>query len=214
MNQPDKTIELELIYFSFPFWRAEVSRIALYLGDIPFHDHRISGKEFQELRAQETFPMKQVPILIVNGETLTQAATIARFCGRLAGLYPKDLWQAAKVDELLDITCELTYKFAPAVPEKDPEKRLQIRAKIASVDIPKALSFIEKQLEHNGTGYCVGSRLTLGDLTVWKLTSWLISGLLDGIPTTVADPYPLLLSHHDRIASDSKIVSWNSRHKT
>lgn len=208
-----KNIDLELIYFPFPFWRAEISRIALYLGGIPFRDRRISGKEFRALRAEEKFPMQQVPILIADGKVLTQSASIARFCAHLAGIYPTDLWEAAKVDELLDIACELTYKFSPAVSVTDPEKRLQFRAKIAEVDIPKAFSFIEKQLESNGTGYCVGPGVTIGDLAVWKLSDWLTSGLLDGIPTTVADLYPLLLAHHDRIAAEPKIVEWISQQK-
>ena len=157
--------------------------------------------------------MNQVPILIADGKVLTQAATIARFCASLAGMYPKDPWQAAKIDELLDITCELTYKFSPALPVKDPEKRLELRAKIASVDIPKTLSFIEKQLEENGTGYCVGAKLTLGDLAVWKLTSWLTAGILDGIPTTVAQPFPLLQAHHDHVAAEPRIAQWISEHK-
>ena len=208
-----KNIDLELIYFPFPFWRAEISRIALHLGGISFRDRRVSGEEFQTLRAQGTLPMQQVPILIADGKVLTQSASISRFCAHLAGIYPKDLWEAAKVDELLDIACELTYKFAPAVPVKDPEKRLQFRAKIAEVDIPKAFSFIEKQLESSGTGYYVCDSLTLADLAVWRLTNWLTSGLLDGIPTTVADPYPLLKAHHDRIASDPRILEWTDKHK-
>ena len=202
------TMNIELIYFPYPFWRAEASRIALHLGEIPFHDHRISGVEFRELREQGKLPMKQVPILIVDGKVLTQAATIARFCGKVSGLYPEDPWQAAKIDELLDIACELSYKFSLVVPPKDAEERLQIRAKIAAVDIPKALSFFEQQLISNGTGYYVGTELTIGDLTVWRFTSWLTSGLLDGIPTTVADSYPQLLAHHDRIAEQPNIVQW------
>ena len=206
-------MNLELIYFPFPFWRAEISRLALHLAGVPFIDRRISGTEFRELREQGKLPMQQVPILIVDGKTLTQAATIARFCGSLAGLYPKDPWQAAKIDELLDVTCELSYKFSPVVVNKDPDQRLQIRAKIAAGDIPKTLSFVEQQIINNDTGYFVGSVLTIGDLTAWRLTDWVTSGLLDGIPTTVADPYQQLIAHHDRIAAEPKILKWMAQYK-
>ena len=39
-------MNLSLIYFDFPFWRAEVSRIALHIGNIEFNDLRISREEF------------------------------------------------------------------------------------------------------------------------------------------------------------------------
>ena len=31
-------MELKIIYFDFPFWRAEVARIPLFLADIKFED--------------------------------------------------------------------------------------------------------------------------------------------------------------------------------
>ena len=44
-------MDITLIYFDFPFWRAEVSRIALFMGGIEFNDRRIDSEEFQRVKS-------------------------------------------------------------------------------------------------------------------------------------------------------------------
>ena len=44
-------MEITLYYFKIPFWRAEVTRLALFIGDIPFNDYRVEGKEIDDLKA-------------------------------------------------------------------------------------------------------------------------------------------------------------------
>ena len=44
-------MDITLIYFDFPFWRAEVSRIALFMGGIEFSDRRIDSEEFQRVKS-------------------------------------------------------------------------------------------------------------------------------------------------------------------
>ena len=88
-------MNLSLIYFDFPFWRAEVSRIALHIGNIEFNDIRVTRDEF--IRAKETgkldngtiIPFHQFPCLIIENEVFAQTAGIARYCGKLSALYPK-----------------------------------------------------------------------------------------------------------------------------
>ncbi|MEC7985386.1 MAG: glutathione S-transferase [Myxococcota bacterium] len=205
-------MELELIYFNFPFWRAEVPRLTLHLGGVPFRDTRVSGKEFGSMRADGKLPFRQVPILRVDGRVLTQAATIARFCGRLTDMYPNDPWHAAKVDELFDAIGELNYKLSPSMREKDPEKKMAMRAKFAEKNIPMVLAHIEREIAENGSGYCVGERLSVADLLVWRVCGWLSSGLLDGIPTDILQPYEYLRAHQHRIGSDPRIVAWMTQY--
>ena len=44
-------MNITLIYLDFPFWRAEVSRIALFMGGVDFNDRRIGSEEFQRVKA-------------------------------------------------------------------------------------------------------------------------------------------------------------------
>ena len=39
-------MKLTLIYSDIPFWRAEVIRLPLYIGNITFEDRRVSREEF------------------------------------------------------------------------------------------------------------------------------------------------------------------------
>lgn len=43
-------MRITLIYFDFPFWRAEISRIALFIGEIDFQDLRINYEEFGRVK--------------------------------------------------------------------------------------------------------------------------------------------------------------------
>ncbi|MBT5344116.1 MAG: glutathione S-transferase, partial [Acidiferrobacteraceae bacterium] len=43
-------MELTFIYFDFPFWRAEVGKIALFMGGIDFENKIVDGEEFQRVK--------------------------------------------------------------------------------------------------------------------------------------------------------------------
>merc|ERR1712018_48865 len=99
--------KLVLHYFDMPFWRAEVSRLALHLGKIEFEDKKI--KDFKEFKESGIAPFGQVPILEVDGKVIAQTGAIARYCGKVSGFYPKDDdFAAAKIDEIIDTATDIT----------------------------------------------------------------------------------------------------------
>ena len=94
--EKDNSLKLTFIYLNFPFWRAEVSRIALFLSGIEFENRVVLLDEFQRVKAEgklddgTVIPHHQLPCLIVDGHSIVQTGAIARYCGRLSGLYPTD----------------------------------------------------------------------------------------------------------------------------
>ena len=56
-------MKLKLIYPDIPFWRAETSRIALFLGDVEFEDFRPSRDQLKQMKTDGTFPFGQFPVL-------------------------------------------------------------------------------------------------------------------------------------------------------
>ena len=78
-----------LIYFDFPFWRAEVSRISLFLSNTKFEDKRITNEEFQRVKEnrvlddETVIPFHQLPCLKVNNTTIAQTGAISRFLEKL-----------------------------------------------------------------------------------------------------------------------------------
>ena len=57
-------MEIKLYYFKIPFWRAEVTRLALFIGDVPFKDYRVEGKEIDNLKETGLLPNNQIACLL------------------------------------------------------------------------------------------------------------------------------------------------------
>ena len=203
-------MKLKLIYPDVAFWRAEMSRLALFIGGIEFEDLRPSREEIAKMRTEGIFPFGQFPVLQVDGKNIAQTGAIARFCGKLSGLYPTENdFYAAKVDEVIDLATDITGKIRPSLIEKDPEKMKEMRRELAETVLPQWLGFMETLLETNGkTGYFVDDSLTVADLAAWRLCGWISGGIIDGIPETILDTYPLLNAHQNHISNLPKVVEW------
>ena len=203
-------MKLKLIYPDLPFWRAETSRLALFIGEIEFEDYRPSREVIAKMRTEGVFPFGQFPVLQVDDNTIAQTGAIARFCGKLGGLYPTENdFYAAKVDEVIDLATDITGKIRPSLIEKDPEKRMEMRRELVETVLPNWLGFMETLLEKNGkTGYFVDDSLTVADLAAWRLCGWISGGIIDGIPETILDAFPLLNAHQNHISKLPKIAEW------
>jgi len=203
-------MKLRLIYPDFPFWRAETSRLALFIGGIEFEDIRPSREEILEMKTDGIFPFGQFPVLQVDGETIAQTGAIARFCGKLSGLYPtKDDFAAAKVDEVIDLATDITMQMRPALKEADPKVRIEMRRELSTTILPRWLGFLEKLLQDNGnTGLIVGDSITVADLAVWRLCAWISGGIIDGIPINLLEGFPLLSVHQSKISNLHKVKEW------
>merc|ERR1712024_61450 len=187
-HQNFKMPKLVLHYFDFPFWRAEVCRLALHLGGVEFEDKRVDFKTFKELGKA---PFGQAPILEVDGKVISQTGAIARYCGKQGGLYPRDDdFAAAKIDELIDTATDITVAVGTTMRMKDADEKMEARKVIAEVTLPKYLTALEKIMKENGsTGFYVGTKMTIADIAMWRLFGWLSGGIVDGIPPTIMEPY-------------------------
>ena len=123
-------MKITLYYFKIPFWRAEVTRLSLFIGDIPFEDYRIENEDYDkfkktgELPNKKIAPFKQLPVLDVDGMIFAQTGAIARFCGKLSKLYPKnDDHKAALIDQIIDAAQDINYLVTLSGRDKDPEKK-------------------------------------------------------------------------------------------
>ena len=208
-------MKLTIIYPDVPFWRAEMSRLALFIGGIEFEDFRPSKEEIATMRNEGIFPFGQFPVLLVDGKTIAQTGAIARYCGKLSGLYPTDNdFYAAKVDEVIDLATDITVKIRPALIEKEPEKKTEMRRELAEAILPNWLGFMETLLENNGkTGYFVDDSLTVADLAAWRLCGWISGGIIDGIPETILDAFPLLNAHQNHISNLPKVAEWLEKNR-
>ena len=198
--------KLVLSYFDFDGGRGEVARLAMHIGGIAFEDRRIPGKDWPALR--DSMPFQAMPVLEVDGKVITQSNTINRYLGKLARLYPKDDWQAALADEVMDAVEDISFRISSTMGLEDEAKK-KAREALAAGPIPRFLQQIDARLKAGGGEWFVEKRLTVADLKCFLWVRWLKSGALDHIPADIVDKNaPLLAKHFERVKSQPKIAAY------
>jgi glutathione S-transferase len=198
--------KLILTYFDFDGGRGEVARLVMHIAGIAFEDRRIAGKDWPALR--DSMPFQAMPVLEVDGKLITQSNTINRYLGKLAGLYPKDDWQAALADEVMDAVEDISTKIGNTI-ALDDEAKKKTREALAAGPIPRYLKQIEARLKAGGGEWFVENRLTVADLKCFMSVRWLKSGALDHIPADIVDKHaPLLAMHLEQVKSHPKIAAY------
>ena len=190
-------MKISLIYFDFPFWRAEIARLSLFLGNIEFEDVRITKDEFQRVKSDGQLdngikiPFNQLPCLVVDEVSIAQTGGIARFCGKLANLYPQNNnLEAAKIDQFIDMATDLTVLVAST--------KVEDRNNLVIGELSRKLSILNKSIELSNN-YLVNNNISIADIAIWRLMGWLTSGSLDGIPLD-------LLKEHENISKICLLV--------
>jgi glutathione S-transferase len=209
-------LDLKIIYFNFPFWRAEVARIPLFIGNIPFEDKRVTSEEFSHIKEYghmkdgTKIPFSQLPVLVVNGEVIAQTGAIARICGKLSGFYPEDMVAAGKVDQVIDAATDINMLLRPSMKEQDPIKKKEMRIDLSNNDLPRYFSYLDNLLENNSQWF-VGNTMTIADIAIWRILGWLTSGVIDDIPKNLTDKFDNLNNLYSLVNNDTKIKEWVSK---
>lgn len=209
-------MKLKFIYVDTPFWRAEVGRIALFMGDIKFDDVRIKRDDFSTAKETGTLsdgtvlPFHQIPCLVVDDVSIAQTGAIARFCGKLSGLYPThDDVNAAKIDDFIDFATDLTVMIDNTPNKTDEEKKIKARRDLATGPLKRKLSMLEKNISSDSE-WLVTSNISIADVAIWRLLGWLSSGILDGMPTDLLSGFPKIRKLCLAVDKHPKIQKWIS----
>ena len=207
-------MDLKIIYFNFPFWRAEVSRISLFIGNIPFEDKRLTNEDFSYVKEHGhmkdgiKIPFSQFPVLVINGEVIAQTGAIARICGKLSGLYPEDIVEAGQVDQVIDAATDINMLIRPSMRENDPIKKKEMREDLSKNDLPRYFSYLEDLLSNNKSQWFVGNKMSIADIAIWRISGWLTSGIIDDIPKNLIDKFDNLKNLYSLVNNDKKIKEW------
>ena len=205
---------IKIYYSQTPFWRAEVLRVSLFISNIPFEDVRISREEFINmiktgyLPNGKKVPFHQLPVIEVDGEIIGQTGAIARYCGKISNLYSKDNINAAKIDQIIDAATDITNLVSPTIREKDEQKKVEDRLFLKNKLLPRWFRYLENILSESTSDWFVENKMTIADIAMWRLLGWLISGIIDGIPTTIVDSYPKLKNIHTNVHHHPKVQEW------
>jgi len=189
--------ELKILYWDID-GRAAPLRLACVLGGLQFENSFATFEEFRAMKEAGELKYGQFPVLYVDGVQFAQSNSQLRYLGKLGGLYPENPLEALKVDEVLDFLTEIGETLSLAMhPTRagfdsfaSEEKKLEVRARIASDILPPKLSKLNSILEANGTGFLVGEKPTIADCSLRCSLRWLSKGILDGIPPFRAGALP------------------------
>lgn len=196
----------KLTYFDFDGGRAEPVRIAFHAAGVEFEDDRISFPEFGEMRGRT--PFNSVPIMEIDGITVTQSNAMCRYVGKLGGLYPDKPLQAMFCDEAMEAVEDLLHYTVPSFGLKGDELKAA-REKFVDGWLSVYIRGLDSLLTRGGGEYFADNRLTVADLKVFMQVKWLRSGTLDHVPVDLVDRLaPGLAAHCGRIAADPAVIAY------
>jgi len=120
---------------------------------------------FTKLKESGKLMFDQLPVWEEpNGFVLTQSVSILRHLARTNGLAGANEQEQAICESLIDYVVEFRTLFGMASRGDNKEAA---RKNIIEVDGPKHLARLDNLLKKNGTGFFVGSKLTVADLFIW-----------------------------------------------
>lgn len=207
-------MKLKLIYFDMPFWRAEIARLCLFISDIEFEDFRITSadnsylKENGKLIDGTIIPFRQLPVLVIQGQSIAQTGAIARICGKISDMYPGDLIEAGKVDQVIDTVTDINVLINPSMRESDPVIKKQMRQNLSNDSLPKYFGYLERILEENDSGWLVGDEMTVADIAVWSMLGWIAQDVLDGVPRDLPKRFKRLTRLYNEMGKMPKVQEW------
>ncbi|EGZ28028.1 hypothetical protein PHYSODRAFT_554350 [Phytophthora sojae] len=198
---------IKLTYFAAA-GRAEAPRLIFYMGGVPFQDNRVSYDQFKATK--DSLPLGQLPILEVDGEVFTQSHAIARYAGRLGGLYPVSApYLALKIDEVLHAMGEVEEKMGPSFRESDTDKKKAMREELATTTLPRYAGLIEARLEKmKQIPAFTSDDVYVHEVVLYTWVKSLRAGYIDFIPTIVLDGYKLLNEAYEKVANHPKVKEW------
>lgn len=220
MNNINNHKKYSLTYFDGA-GRAEVIRICLHKAGIDFEDVRIPYAEWKTVYKPQ-MPLGCVPILNIDGVNHVQSTALARYAGRLAGLYPNgndqdSLMEALVVDEVMECLNEL---MAKAPYHSDPQELYKLRTQFAANEMTQYATFLESILlrrrsqqqgdNNNNNDSVIGFTLTptIADLQLYLTVQNVARGNVNHVEATFFESYPAIMATVHAMQEHPAVVAY------
>lgn len=174
-----------------------------------FEDERIKREDWPALKP--TTPFGSLPFLTLPGKpVLAQSNAILVFVGRGHGLHPKDDFEAARHEAMMQYVEDLRANVSPTLRISDAAEKQKAREQIAATYLPNWGRKAEAQI---GAGpFFGGASMHVVDIKLYIVVRWFASGVLDHIPVTVFAPFPKLTRVFESVRDDARIKTWYAKH--
>eukprot|EP00088_Acartia_fossae_P027588 TRINITY_DN2832_c0_g1_i1.p1 TRINITY_DN2832_c0_g1~~TRINITY_DN2832_c0_g1_i1.p1 ORF type:complete len:213 (-),score=66.08 TRINITY_DN2832_c0_g1_i1:194-805(-) len=197
----------KITYFDLP-GRAEISRLILVQAGVDFDDERVTREAFAGMKAN--LPYGQLPMLEVDGHTICQSITMARFLANKYGLAGNTAMEKAYADEAVDALGDIGVAMMPmyrALRENDLATKKEKTPECVAKAEPMFQN-LEKRMTSRGGKYLAGDTLTWADLYFGNMC---YMAKMLGV-TSVMDKCPNLKDLAARVADLPAIKKWNQDH--
>jgi len=198
----------KLIYFDAPVSRGEECRLAFAVAGIDFEDVRLKREDWAALKP--TSPFGCVPILEIPGkQPLGQSNAILAFLGRAYGMHPRDAFEGARHEAMMEHVEDLRHKLTPSLSIQDEAEKKKAREALVAGYIPQWAAATERQI---GEGpFFAGAKISVVDLKLHMVVRWLASGKVDYIPADIFAAYPKLNKLHDAVGEHDAVKAWRAK---
>jgi len=198
----------KLTYFDAPVSRGEECRLALHLSGVDFEDVRLKGQDWPALKPQT--PFGGLPLFEIPGKpVLAQSNAILVFIGRTHGLHPKDDFEAAQHEAVMQYVEELRTLVGATLRIQDAAEKKKAREALAATTIPEWGARAERVIERGP--FFAGEKLHVVDLKLHSIVRWFASGALDHIPKTVFADFPKLNGVYDAVREHPGVKAWYAK---
>jgi glutathione S-transferase len=214
-NNRKQNPRLKLTYFQLPH-RGEFVRVILAAGGIEYQDDRRDFSGWAELK--ETLPLGSLPVLYLDDKLFaSELSAITKFAGRLGGLYPKDLVEQLRVDEMESKLWGLFEEFnkcyhagfLPWDAPHSPEKHAEMQREFEKVTFPKWAESIIEYRKLMGTGkHLIGDKMTTADCYLWVIRNYMESANFNGTPFRGFKKYSFFDTFHKNVTKNEGIKNY------
>lgn len=195
----------KLTYFHLAGNRGEEVRLALTIAGQAFDDVRIDHSVFKDMKPD--LPFGSLPMLEIEGHgTLAQSNAILRLIGSQHDLHPKDPYEAARHDSLMDAVEDLRHRLSATMRIEDPDTRKSARQQLSVTYIPLWATCVERMIADGP--FIGGDNLHVADIKFFMVDRWLTAGILDDIPADIFDPYPKFKALSAAVKNHPAVVDW------
>jgi len=198
-------MSIKLTYFNLK-GRAEFARLVLVQAGQEWEDVRIDQAKWAELKP--TLPLGQVPCLEVDGVTICQSMTIARYLARRFGLAGATDIEAAQADEAVDAVSDWIQAQKAAIKPPPPGQKPVMPREFVDVQLQGWLASMERLLVSRGGKHFAGTGVSWADLAVFHVLDSMVDRLTDQGETLNMGPFPMMKGLETMVRGLPHIKKW------
>jgi glutathione S-transferase len=179
----------------FVYWglnaRAQMSMLMLRSANVEYIWDTDTANTWPE--PKDRMPFGQLPVLYHNDLVVAQSRTIARYCAKLANIWPENLEENVTADMLMEQAEDIFTLFAKAKYSGDEDAQRSAWQEVKATKLPVKLNSLVKLL--GDKNYFSGNNYHAGDIAVFSTLYLMVqAGLGD-----VLSQYPTLQAHYDNV---------------